>query len=224
MSSLSQNKQELFGSKKGQAKGTNATHSTATTSMTPQAHTSTARVGLSVAEKQKKVAEAKELSERGMKHLKTSVFQWSPDHLAAAPLFESSAEAYKIIEDYDLASVMMVKSAESHEAYGSLASAALAMLKASQYAKLAKDAVKTVKFLKQAAKYWGIHGDLQRYGETLAAVAKEVQLPLNLQSTMISDGYCTLFQTSWKLAILKDAKNIILKVTGVEICELTIFS
>jgi hypothetical protein len=84
--------------------------------------------------KEKKIEEAKELSERATKYLKTSVFQWSPDYLAAAPLYDQSAEAYKAAEQYDTARIMLVKSAECHEAYGSLASAAMSHVKAAKIA------------------------------------------------------------------------------------------
>jgi len=52
-----------------------------------------------------------------MKYLKTSIFQWAPDHLAAAPQFEKSAEAYKLAGEFSNACSMYVKAAESH--YGS---------------------------------------------------------------------------------------------------------
>ena len=49
--------------------------------------------------------------------MKTSIFQWAPDHLAAAPQFEKSAEAYKLAGEFSNACSMYVKAAESH--YGS---------------------------------------------------------------------------------------------------------
>jgi hypothetical protein len=77
-----------------------------------------ASTGLTSAIREKKIAEAKELSERGMKFLKTSVFQWQPDNLAAAPLFESSSNAYKAANDLENARIMMLKCAECHEGSG----------------------------------------------------------------------------------------------------------
>jgi hypothetical protein len=84
--------------------------------------------------KLKKVAEAKELSERATIFLKTSMMRWTPDYLAAAPLFEQSAEAYKTAEEFDTARILYSKAAEAHEGYGSLASAALAHVKAAKIA------------------------------------------------------------------------------------------
>lgn len=73
---------------------------------------------ISPAVKAKKIAEAQEYSAKGMAHLKTSVFQWSPDHLAAAGCFENSAKAYKAANELDLARLMMVKCADSNEECG----------------------------------------------------------------------------------------------------------
>ena len=77
---------------------------TSTTTMTPAA-------------KSKKLEEAREYSEKGMKYLKTTIFQWAPDHLAAAPQFDKSADAYKAAGELTNARLMYVKAAESH--YGS---------------------------------------------------------------------------------------------------------
>lgn len=123
--------------------------------------------------KQKKVEEAQEHSKKGMEYLKTSMFSWKPDHLAAAPCFESSAECYRLADQIDNACGMMIKSAESHEAYGSYAAAALALMKAATYAKQGGDRKKSISLSLKAAQHWGIHGDLQRYSDTLGAAAKE---------------------------------------------------
>jgi len=80
------------------------TSTTSTTTMTPAA-------------KSKKLEEAREYSEKGMKYLKTTIFQWAPDHLAAAPQFDKSADAYKAAGELTNARLMYVKAAESH--YGS---------------------------------------------------------------------------------------------------------
>eukprot|EP01040_Poterioochromonas_malhamensis_P023137 gene23137-28277_t len=44
-------------------------------------------LGLSAESKRKKNEEAKQLLERASNALKTSLFQWQPDYLVAAPLF-----------------------------------------------------------------------------------------------------------------------------------------
>src|SRR5688572_10497306 len=97
------NKEALFGPKKdaksaSTSKPASATPSVSTAAVPPPKPVSVTAektlkfsgktTGLSLMEKQKKVAEAKEYSEKGMTHLKTTMFQWKPDHLAAAPNFE----------------------------------------------------------------------------------------------------------------------------------------
>ena len=72
------------------------------------------------AAKSKKLDEAREYSEKGMKYLKTTIFQWAPDHLAAAPQFDKSADAYKAAGELTNARLMYVKAAESHYGSGTL--------------------------------------------------------------------------------------------------------
>lgn len=193
--SLSQNKADLFG-KKSTASSSSSASKTSSTSGTssnanvatkpapapalaPVSKTATANLmsgSVSAADakmKQKKIEEAQEHSKRGMEYLKTNLFQWKPDHLAAAPCFESSAECYKLADQIDNACGMMIKGAESHEAYGSYAASALALMKAAAFAKQGGDRKKCISLTLKAAQHWGIHGDLQRYGDTLGAAAKE---------------------------------------------------
>ena len=86
---------------------------------------------LSAEMKTKKIEEAKDLQTRAEKFLKTSVFQWSPDHIGAAPLFERSAEAYKSAGDLETSYSMYQKAINSHSDSGVLSAAALACTKAS---------------------------------------------------------------------------------------------
>ncbi len=188
--SLSQNKQALFGSKKtdgGKSSSTTSKPAPAPTAQPAAPVSATAgkssavkftgaSSGMSLIEKQKKIEEARELSEKGMTYLKTSMFKWEPDHLAAGPVFESSAEKYKIIGEYKISTDVMVKAVESHIALRAFAAAALALRKASETAKLAGDGKRCLALLKQAADNWGMHGDTQRYGETLVLAAKEVRI------------------------------------------------
>lgn len=87
---------------------------TSLTAAKPSSTTSNLGVSLHPAAKAKKIEEAREFSEKGMKYLKTSIFQWAPDHLAAAPQFEKSAEAYKTAGEFKNAILMYVKAAESN--------------------------------------------------------------------------------------------------------------
>lgn len=87
---------------------------------------------LSGASRAKKLEEAQEWSEKARKHLKTSVFQWSPDYLAAAPCFENASNAYKLIGEFDLARDCLVQSAEANEKAGCLGAASLTYSKIAQ--------------------------------------------------------------------------------------------
>lgn len=186
--SLSQNKQALFGGKVGgpvAGKSTIQSTDGKTTSSSVQT-TASKTSGMSLKlpssnpisneEKRKKMEEARELSEKGMNALKTSLFQWSPDNLSASTYFERSANIYKQTGELKNAILNMLKAAECSEAVGTLASAAIARTKAGDWAKEKGNATKAIEYYEMAAYTWGLHGDLQKYGETLIKVAKEVSL------------------------------------------------
>ena len=69
---------------------------------------------------------------------------------------------------------MTIKVAECHEAYNALMSVAVAYGKASQLAKSMNKRGVAAQMLIKAADYWGLSGDIPKYGETLAKAAKEV--------------------------------------------------
>jgi hypothetical protein len=113
--SLASQKDSLFGKSSGTTTSSSATKSsTATISASAAPVSKTASLTAAAAKpsttksatsstnaipqalKVKKVEEGRSYSERGMEHLKTSMFQWKPDHLAAAPLFDMSGECYKV--------------------------------------------------------------------------------------------------------------------------------
>jgi hypothetical protein len=48
------------------------------------------------------------------------------------------------------------------------------MMKASQVAKSSGSLRKSVDAINQSAEYWGLNGDLEKRGETIAKAAKEV--------------------------------------------------
>lgn len=85
---------------------------------------------------EKKIAEGKELHDRALKHLKTSLFQWSPDHLAAAATLEAAANCYNAAGELEQAQALYLQSAESHDKAGSAAACAQTLLKASKVAKV----------------------------------------------------------------------------------------
>lgn len=130
---------------------------------------------LSEGARARKIEEAKENSEAGMKCLKTSVFQWSPDHLAAAPYFENSSNAYKAVGELKFARLMMLQSAESHDASGCQAAAACSFVKAAVIAhSMDKFELSSADYLK-SAELWGVTGDLDKCAEMLSKAAKEVE-------------------------------------------------
>jgi tetratricopeptide (TPR) repeat protein len=198
--SLSQNKNALFGNKSsstgsGAAKPATAsatipkpptTAPTSTSSaippvsktagmtLKPVSSASSGQPTLSIEAKRKKMEEAREASEKGMECLKTGFFQWKPDHLSAATHFENSANLYRTVGEYKNAIAMMMKAAESNEQCGILSAAAINKTKSADIAKESGNVKLCVKYLKDAAETWGIHGDLQKYGETLMKAAKEV--------------------------------------------------
>lgn len=183
MSSLSDQKNALFGNAKPSTGSSDSSRPTRPTTTSKTAHmkpSSTAgmKAGvpiISPAAKAKKMEEAKSFSERGMKFLQTSMFQWNPDHLAAAPLFEKSADTYQKSGELDTAYLMYMKAIESHELSGILSAAALAAAKASGVAKSQGDVLNTAKMLITSAEYWGSNGDIPKYAEVLSKAATEYE-------------------------------------------------
>ena len=131
--------------------------------------------GLSAEQKMKKIDEARDLSERGMKCLKVTVFQWKADHLAAAPLFEGSSNAYKAAGELEQARVMMVQCSKSHDAYGAPGPAAIALMNAAKIAQAQHNAVQAANHFKESAELWGTHGEIVQCAEVLAKAAKELE-------------------------------------------------
>ena len=128
------------------------------------------------AAKAKKFAEAEDFKAKGDTYLKTSFLQWKPDYLAAATMYERSADFYKQAEDLSSAMLIMLKAAECHEGYNAMASVAVANTKAAQFNKEIGPGreKRTAELLVTAAEFWGLSGDLAKYGEALAKAAKEV--------------------------------------------------
>lgn len=110
-----------------------------------------------------------------MKCLKTTVFQWSPDHLAAAPHFESSSNAYKTAGELKLARLMMLQSADSHEGSKCLGVAALSCVKAALIGRAMGRSDLSSADYQRSAELWGINGDLDKCAEMLSKAAKEVE-------------------------------------------------
>lgn len=92
----------------------------------------------SITSAQKKVVleEARDWISKAAKYLETSIFQWTPDYLAAAPCYEKASNLYKGLGDLDKAVDFLVKSANCHEMAGVTTAAALSYSKAAQIAQV----------------------------------------------------------------------------------------
>ncbi|RYG63334.1 hypothetical protein EON64_16130 [archaeon] len=135
--------------------------------------TTAASSAQSLVSKQKKIVEAQEFSEKAQQALKTSMFQWKPDHLSASSHFEKASELYKQAGELKNALLLMIQASESNEALGAMGAAGLCKYKAAQLAKEMGDAAQNKKLLLEAANLYGIHGDLTKYTELLAQLAGE---------------------------------------------------
>ena len=195
-SNLAAQKSSLFGKPKGSSAASSSASATAkvaivspapivskpvgktaslTSSTTTKSSTSaTMGIVLSPDARARKIDEAKEESAIGMKALKTTVFQWSPDHLAAAPHFEASSNAYKAAGEFKLARLMMLQSADSHEGAGCLAAAAVTCVKAAVIAQTMNRSDYSSSDYKRCAELWGMQGDLDKCAEMMAKAAKEL--------------------------------------------------
>lgn len=129
---------------------------------------------ISAEAKQRKLNEAHEFYLKGEENLKTSFFQWQPDHLSAASNFERASELFRAAQQPKRALKAMIMSADEYEKCNTLSSSALNKAKAADLAKEIGDQAHSVELLFQSAETWGINGDLQKYGETLEKAAKEV--------------------------------------------------
>ena len=76
--------------------------------------------------------EADDWLNKAVKYLETSMLQWTPDYLAAAPCYEKASNIYKGLGDLDKTRDFLVKSAHCHEMAGVTTAAALSYTKAAQ--------------------------------------------------------------------------------------------
>ena len=94
--------------------------------------TASGSVLLSADMRAKKMVEAKEFLDKAAKSLQTSIFQWSPDHVAAAGFYDAAANTYASLGDNENARQTLMKAVASHEAAGTLSAAASDLLKAAK--------------------------------------------------------------------------------------------
>lgn len=131
-------------------------------------------ITLSAEAKKKKLEEIRGLLERAQMALKTSMFQWSPDYLVAAPLYEQAGDFYKQIGDFPKAIENYQLAADANEKTKAISSAALALTKAANIAIDNNMETEAPRLLQGVAEYWAAYGDLVRYGETLHKLGKQV--------------------------------------------------
>ena len=93
-----------------------------------------AAVTNSITSEQKNIMlkEADDWLNKAVKYLETSMLQWTPDYLAAAPCYEKASNIYKGLGDLDKTRDFLVKSANCHEMAGVTTAAALSYSKAAQ--------------------------------------------------------------------------------------------
>ena len=116
-----------------------------------------------------KTEEAIKLVTEGETYLKTSLFQWQPDYMGAAPKFEGAGNAYRAAGSMALAHDTMVRCSQAYANYGSHSSAANAMQNA---AKMNTDPRKHFEDMLAAADLWGQHGDLTRMAQMYVGAAE----------------------------------------------------
>ena len=119
-----------------------------------------------------KVTEAEDCVSKGNEYLKTSIFQWNPDHMGAAGYFEKASNAYKALGDVDRAYEMIIQTGKCHEGYGSLQSAANSLMSAAKLT-LSMPNTKGIQAYIDAADLWGQCGDIDRTAECYALAAAQ---------------------------------------------------
>jgi hypothetical protein len=202
MSNLTNNKQALFGTKSGggaskpQSSASSASKEssspvTASLSVVPPSAPQSKTAGMtfkasssgntmSAEARQSKINEAHSYFVKGEENLKTSFFQWKPDHLSAASNFEKASELFKAADQPKRAIKTLLMAADNYELCSTLSSAAMNRMKAAELAKEIGDQEHCLELIEKSAETWGIYGDLQKYGETLEKLGKEVRNPLAL--------------------------------------------
>lgn len=122
---------------------------------------------------EKKRAEARDWEERGEKNLRTSIFQWSPDYLAAAPCFENASNVYATIGDMNKARDTLVLSADYSEKANCLTTAAFTYSKVGALCSSINEHRQSAGFYSQSAELYGLDGAIDKMADMLSRAAKE---------------------------------------------------
>ena len=210
MSQLSDQKSSLFGKQKTSNSSSSATTKASSTASIPTvplkaasktgALTTATNSGvasayvLSPAARDRKIEEAKQESEIGMKCLQKTVFQWSPDHLSAAPHFEYSSNAYKAAGELKLARLMMLQSTESNKGAKCLAAAAMTAAKAAVIGHSMNRVDYASADYLLSAELWELEGDLNKSADMISKAAIELEDEEPLKAlTLHTRGDCRSF-------------------------------
>lgn len=135
----------------------------------------TSIVGVSLEVKNQRLNEAKQHLDKATEFLKTSVFKWSPDHLAAAPYFEKSAGCYAAAGENDLAKQMYLQAANSQQAADTNAAAAVTICKAAQISNSQGNKEECADLYEKAAASWASNGEIDKAGDCFIKAAKAVE-------------------------------------------------
>lgn len=128
---------------------------------------------VSDAVKTKNAEDAKKSVAIAEENLKTSLFQWKPDYISAAPHFERASGFYKTAGMMALAKEYLLKSADCHDQSGSYSGAAVAYMKAALMADEESLFSESKATYIMAAERWGLAGDLPKYAECFWKAGKE---------------------------------------------------
>lgn len=123
--------------------------------------------------------EARSYKKKGDDSLKTSLFQWKPDYLAASMYYENAAKNFKKINEFNDAIEMFEKCALNSNLAGIYSTAALAMTEVAVF-QSESNPKKAVESYIKASDYWMKEGSMNKYSEAYFNAAKLVCYEFNL--------------------------------------------
>lgn len=166
-------KSALFATKKSEAEAASSSGATPKPASKTAGMKFSVFTGISDAVKTKNVEDAKKAIASAEEALKTSLFQWKPDYISAAPYFERASGFYKTAGMTDLSREFLLKCADCHDQSGSYAGAATAYAKSAVMADEASHFSESQAAYVKAAERWGLAGDMPKYSECFWRAGKE---------------------------------------------------
>lgn len=171
--SLTNKKNELFGKSKVSSGAAGSSNMSGKKPLT--ASTASSIFVISPEIKNQRVNEAKQHYEKAQEYLKTNIFKWSADHLAAAPIFEKSAGCYAAAGENENAKQMYILAANSHQASDAHAAAAVIIMKAAQVSNTQGNKEECADLYEKAAVSWANNGETEKAGDSFIKAAKAVE-------------------------------------------------